>query len=139
MKQKNLHYTLTAALLTLVTAAAYGQTNTMIADIPFAFHAVGSNLPAGRYQVAPATTSSPVMEVRNLDTGKTAYVLSKVRVTESKDSEPRLVFQCRGEDDCSLARLWSGAGIGMEFLTPALTSAHRERGASVYVIRLTQK
>ena len=139
MKQKNLHRTLTAALLTLVTAAAYGQSNRMIADIPFAFHAVGYNLPAGRYQVAPAAVSSPVMEVRNLDTGKTVYVPSKIRVTESKDTQPRLVFQCRGEEDCSLAKVWSGTGGGMEFLTPALTGAHRERGATVSVIRLTVK
>src|SRR5580698_5576187 len=89
MKQKNLKRTLTAALLTLITAAAYGQTNTMTADIPFAFHAVGSNLPAGRYQVAPATISSGVMKVRNLDTGKTVYVSSKVPITEYT-SDPKM-------------------------------------------------
>jgi hypothetical protein len=140
MKQKKLTSTLTAALLTLITAAAYGQTNTMTAEIPFAFHAVGSNLPAGRYRVAPATINSPVMEVRNLDTGKTVYVPSKVPIRESvlgsKDAQPRLVFQCRGNEACSLAKLWSGAGAGLEFRTPSPTAAQRERGDAVYVIRL---
>jgi hypothetical protein len=143
MKNKNQTTTLTAALLTLVTAAAYGQTNTMTAEIPFAFHAVGSNLPAGRYQVAPATIGSGVMVVRNVDTGKTVYAPSKIPITESvlapKDANPRLVFKCRGEENCSLAELWSGAGRGLEFRTPAPTTAQRERGEAVYVIRLKTK
>jgi hypothetical protein len=139
MKQKNLTSTLTAALLTLVTAAAYGQTNKMTADIPFAFHAGSSNLPAGRYQVAPATISSAVMQVQNLDTGKTAYVPSKVPITESKAGTPRLVFQCRGEEDCTLAKLWSGAGGGLEFPTPAPTAAQREHSETTFVIRLKVK
>jgi hypothetical protein len=146
MKQKNLARTLTAALLTLVTAAAYGQPNTMTADIPFAFHAVGANLPAGRYQIAPALTGSGVMAVRNLDTGKTVFAPSKDPITESvlgsapgsKAANPRLVFQCRGEEDCSLAELWSGAGGGLEFRTPAPAAGQRQRD-TVYVIRLKTK
>ena len=142
MKQKNLASTLTAALLTLVTATAYGQTNTMTANIPFAFHAVGSNLPAGRYQIAPAILGSRIMAVRNLDTGKTVYAPSKDPITESvlgsRDANPRLVFQCRGEENCSLAKLWSGAGQGLEFRTPAPTAGQRQRD-TVYVIRLNVK
>jgi hypothetical protein len=146
MKQKNLTGTLTAALLTLVTAAAYGQTNSMTADIPFAFHAVGSSLPAGRYQIAPATIGSEVMIVRNVDTGKAVYAPSKDPITESvrgsalgsKDANPRLVFQCRGEEDCSLAQLWSGGGRGLEFRTPVPAAGQRQRD-TVYVIRLKVK
>ena len=143
MKQKNLKRTLTAALLTLVATAAYGQTEALTAKIPFAFRAVGSDLPAGRYRVAQAAGTAGTMgtlELRNLETGKAVFISSKDSpLTESKDGRPRLTFQCGGEAGCALASLWSGGGAGLEFPTPALTAAQKERRETIYLDRFKQK
>ncbi len=141
MKQKSLKSTFTAAMLTLLATAAYGQTP-LTAKIPFAFRAAGSDLPAGHYQVGPLPGSlgaGAAMQLRNMDTGKAVFISAKVPITESRDARPRLIFQCGGEEGCSLARLWSGTGGGLEFSTPALTAAQRERRETIYLDRYKQK
>jgi hypothetical protein len=139
MKQKSLRYTMTAALLTLIAGAAYGQNYAMSAKIPFAFRAVGSDLPAGRYKVERTQGNSMALTLRNVDTGKTVFIPSKDPLTETKTSRARLVFQCGGEAGCSLATLWSGSGAGLEFTTPPLTAAQKERRETVYLDRFKDK
>jgi len=143
MKQKSVRRTIIAAMLTLAASAAYGQDNGTVAKIPFAFRAAGSDLPAGRYRVDPATGDSGSTGFRNLDTGKTVFIRSKAPITapvsESKDARPRLIFQCGGEEGCSLARLWSGSGNGLEFPTPKLTANQRERRETIYLDRFKEK
>jgi hypothetical protein len=143
MKHKMLKRTLTAAMLTLAASAAYAQTNVMTAKIPFAFRAVGSDLPAGRYKIVPAAGSTGTMEWRNMDTGKAVFIPSKVPVTESatgsRDARARLIFQCGGEEGCSLATLWSGTGTGVEFGTPPLTASQKERRETIYLDRFKGK
>jgi hypothetical protein len=139
MKQKNLKRTLTAALLTLVATAAYAQTNAMTAKIPFAFRAVGSDLPAGRYKVAPMAGAPQTIELRNMDTGKTVFIQATAPAAESAAARSRLIFGCGGEEGCSLKTLWSGAGSGLEFATPALTASQRERRETIYLDRYKGK
>jgi hypothetical protein len=139
MKQKTLKGTLTAALLTLAATAAYGQEYAMSAKIPFAFRAVGSDLPAGRYKIERTPGNSAALALRNLDTGKAVFIPSREPVSESRTARPRMIFQCGGEEGCSLATLWSGSGSGLEFTTPALTSAQRERRETVYLDRFKVK
>jgi hypothetical protein len=139
MKQKILRNTLTAALLTLVATAAYGQDYAMSAKIPFAFRAVGSDLPAGKYKVERTPGNTTTLTLRNVDTGKTVFIPSKDPLTETKASRPRLIFQCGGEAGCSLATLWAGSGAGLEFNTPPLTSSQRERRETIYLDRFKEK
>jgi hypothetical protein len=116
MKQKNLRRMLTAALLVLSAGAAYGQDRETTAEIPFAFRAVGSDLPAGRYKVVRSTGYSSNMQLQNIDTGKSVFINARTSVTDSKkDERPRLVFRCGGEEGCALARLWEGTSDGLEF------------------------
>jgi hypothetical protein len=141
MRQKNAIPLFNAAILTLVATAAYGQ-DVLTAKVPFAFRAVGSDLPAGRYRVdRPTGTSGTTgtMELRNMDTGKAVFIISKAPVTESKNERPRLIFRCVGDEGCSLATLWSGTGAGLEFPTPALTAAQRERRETIYLDRYKDK
>jgi hypothetical protein len=126
-------------MLALVATAAYGQDSAMTAKIPFAFRVVGSDLPAGRYKVSPATGNSRNMELRNMDTGKTVFIASKSPLTESKDARPRLIFKCGSEEGCSLATLWSGTGTGLEFPSPGLTAAQKERRETIYLDRVKEK
>src|SRR5277367_2376709 len=107
MKQTSLRQTLTAALLVLAAGAAYGQDLETTAQIPFAFRAVGSDLPAGRYRVVRSAGYTSKMTLQNVDTGKSVFINAKTSVTDSKkDERPRLVFQCGGEEGCALARLF---------------------------------
>jgi hypothetical protein len=128
-----------AAILTLVAGAAYGQNDGTSAKIPFAFRAVGSDLPAGKYVVGPASNDSQNIKLQNMETGKTVFVHAKFGITESKNPRPRLVFQCGGEEGCSLTRLWSGTGSGLEFATPKLTANQRERRETIYLGRFKEK
>jgi len=142
MKHKNLKRTLTAAMLTLLAGAAYSQSNSLTAKVPFAFRAAGSDYPAGSYMVAPAQGSSAsagVMQLRNIETGKTVFVPSKMPTKESKQGRPRLIFQCGSEEGCALAALWSGTGSGLEFPTPPLTSSQKERRETIYLDRFKEK
>jgi len=134
MKTRNLKLTLTAALLTLLGTSAYSQTGSLTAKIPFAFRAVGSDLPAGQYTVGPvANQGAGTMELRNMDTGKAVFLPSKAPGKESKDARPRLIFQCIDEQGCALTALWSGEGKGLEFSNPPLTAAQRERRETIYL------
>jgi len=142
MKQKSLRRTLIAVLLAFSASAAYGQENGTAAKIPFAFRAAGSDLPAGRYRVGPTAGDSVDIQLQNLDSGNTLYIQAKSLVTESKESKdarPRLIFQCGGEEGCSLSKLWAGTGAGLEFPTPKLTANQRERRETIYLERFKEK
>jgi hypothetical protein len=139
MKQKNLTRTLVAALLTLAASAAYGQVRETTAKIPFAFRAVGSDLPAGQYKVVRATGNSTNMRLQNLETGKSVFIHAQTSVTDPNDVRARLIFKCAGEDGCALARIWGGTGRGLEFATPRLTANQRERRETIYLDRFQGK
>jgi len=139
MTQESLRRALIAALLTLVAGEAYGQTDGTEAKIPFAFRAVGSDLPAGQYWVGPTSKDWQSIQLKNMDTGKTIFVRARAPITESKDPRPRLVFRCGGEEGCALATMWSGKGSGLEFPTPKLTANQRERRETVYLDRFKDK
>jgi hypothetical protein len=139
MKQKSVRRTLIAAMLTLAAGAAYGQDNGTLAQVPFAFRAVGSDLPAGHYRVGPGAGHSVNMQLQNVDTGKSMFIQAKTLLSEPKNARPRLIFRCGGEEGCSLAKLWSGTGAGLEFPTPKLTANQRERLETIYLDRFKEK
>jgi hypothetical protein len=139
MKQTRLQSTLIAAMMTLAASAAFGQDDPMTTKIPFAFRAVGSDLPAGSYMLSTTREGSRTVALVNQDTGKKVFIPSSAPISESKGERPRLVFTCGGEEGCSLARLWSGTGRGMEFPTPKLTANQRERRETIYLDRFKEK
>jgi hypothetical protein len=142
MKHTNLTLTVTAAMLTLAATTAFGQKPSLTAKVPFAFRAAGTDLPAGRYAVAPPQGSlgtSGTMEIRNLDTGKAIFLPAKNSPLAEKTGKPRLIFQCSDDGGCSLATAWSGQGSGLEFNTPALTASQKERRETIYLERFTSK
>ena len=140
MKQRSLTKTLVAALLTIAGSAAYGQDRQTTAKIPFAFRAVGSDLPAGNYKVVHGTGYSVNMQLQNMDTGKSVFLHAKTSIEDSgKHQRSRLVFQCGGDEGCTLARLFEGTGRGMEFRTQRLTANQRERRETIYLDRFNDK
>jgi hypothetical protein len=140
MKQKTLTRTLVATLLTLVASVAYGQDRQTTAKIPFAFRVVGSDLPAGQYKVVHGAGDSVNMQLQNMDTGKSVFVHAKTSIAGSDKHElPRLVFECGGEQGCTLARLFENTGRGLEFATQRLTANQRERRETIYLDRFREK
>lgn len=138
MRQKNLRNTLIAAVLTVAAGAAFGQDTETTATIPFAFRAVGNDLPAGSYKILPAL-GSVTLRLENVDTGKSVFIHARAPISASKAERPRLIFQCGGEEGCALATLWSGADSGLTFATPKLTANQRERRETVYLDRFKAK
>src|ERR1700721_286244 len=126
MKQTRLQNTLIAAMMTFAASAAFGQEDPMTTKIPFPFRAVGSALPAGRYMASTTREGSGTIALVKQGPGKKVFIPSSAPILESKAEKPRLIFRCGGEEGCSLARLWSGTGRGMEFPTPKLTANQRE-------------
>jgi hypothetical protein len=140
MKQRSLTKTLVAALLTIAGSAAYGQDRQTTAKIPFAFRAVGSDLPAGNYKVVHGAGYSVNMQLQNMDTGKSVFLHAKTSIEDSEKHErSRLVFQCGSEEGCTLANLFEGTGRGLEFPTQRLTANQRERRETIYLDRFKEK
>jgi hypothetical protein len=129
--KKNLNRTLmlTAAVLTLGAAAAYGQ-NRVTADVPFSYRIVGAELPAGEYAVMQ---QGPFTMLRNVANGQAKMAMTTSRVSEAKDRGARLVFRCGDESGCSLAQVWTGDGNGWQLYTPRLTAGEKERLAVVFI------
>jgi len=138
MRQKSLRNTLIAVVLTLAAGTAYSQDKDTAATIPFAFRAVGNDLPAGPYKILPALGSA-TLRLENMDTGKSVFIHAKAPISASKAQRPRLIFQCGGEEGCALATLWSGSDSGLTFATPKLTADQRERRETVYLDRFKAK
>jgi hypothetical protein len=140
MKQKSLTKTLVAALLTIAASTAYSQDRETTANIPFAFRAIGSDLPAGHYKVVHGSQHSAMMRLQNVDTGKSVLLYGKTSIVDSeKRWRSRLVFECGGNDGCTLATLFEGTGRGLELPMQRLTANQRERRETVYLDRVSEK
>lgn len=96
---KKLFYTLTmtAVLVTLLASAALAQTSnpqTVIANIPFAFSAGKTSLPAGKYTFKVVNPSSDrrVLEIRNVASHETVLVQTN-GVNGILADDAKLVFE----------------------------------------------
>lgn len=125
---------LTAAVLTLSAAAAYGQAP-LNASVPFAFETTNASLTAGKYAVMPMTNRSlSVVRIENLGTGNSTMVIAAASIDKAPGGA-RLVFKCGSVRGCALAEAYDDYGRGWKFSTPRLTSAEIERVAVVYLHR----
>jgi hypothetical protein len=131
---KNFAPMLTAVLLTLSVAAAYGQTP-LRADVPFAFQTTNASLAAGKYTIMPMTRgNTSAVRIENLVTG-TAILLIAGPPIDKVVGSPRLVFKCGSVRGCALAEAYDGYGGGWKFNTPRLSRTEIERLAVVYLHR----
>ncbi len=93
---------LTKALLTTGLSALIGssalmaQTHNLSADIPFAFHAEGTVMPAGTYQLNERNTSG-IFQVYNYQ-AKVSQFLNAPIPKSSTPRESKLVFAKTGND-----------------------------------------
>ena len=78
------------------------QDNRTVADIPFAFVANQTVMPAGRYELNRADTSGSSFALRNAN-GRAVFFSAGIPETGSPDT-PHLTFACYGKE-CVLAKI----------------------------------
>ena len=117
---------LTIATALLAVAAGAASSETLSADIPFAFRVGNQAMPAGTYRVQVTGASNNVVTVKSLTSQDQAIVLPTGLSDASKEwkanSEPVLSFEC-GAGRCALSRIWTGASA------PAYNIAHPKLAA----------
>jgi hypothetical protein len=125
---------LTAAVLTLGAAAAYGQ-NTMTANVPFAFQTIGGLQAAGHYEVAPVSGFARTLSLRNLETSKAILLGIGTGADRTEGGRPRLVFNCGSESACVLTSVWLDDGRIYAYPRPHRKPSELERVAVIYLDR----
>ena len=123
---------LTSIFLTVGLSALLGSTtisaqeNKDVADVPFAFQAAQTSLPAGHYTLQIARTSG-VFQISNGLANKSIFLMT---VPDSREvaTEPHLTFTCYGEK-CYLSEIWLGEDGG--YAVNALTESNSNRQLSL--------
>jgi len=119
----NKHITRTLASLTLTAMLAvpclYGQSDILVAKIPFDFNVGKALLPSGEYQVRPINQGSIL--VQSKDGHKGAIALAVVTDSRRNPGEGKLVFNRYG-DQYFLSKVWRPGSSGNE-----LVPSHTER------------
>jgi len=89
--------------------SVHGQSNSrVVSNVPFDFIVGDKALPAGEYQVTPATPSGGVVMIRSSDGHRGAVRLTNSIGPEKNSYEAKLVFHRYG-DKYFLSEVWSGA------------------------------
>lgn len=125
---------LTAAVLTLGAAAAYGQ-EPMTANVPFAFHTAAGIQPAGQYNLNSISDTSAVFTLRNQATGKGTMLGIALPAGQSANPRPRLEFVCSDNNGCALSAVWGLDGRGWKYNRPNHKPSEYEHVAVVYFER----
>jgi hypothetical protein len=87
------------AVVLLATGGLHAQTKAT-AEIPFAFSAQSTTLPAGEYSISAASTSRNLMVIRNVETRQSLYVMSASNANDYKggrDKKNVVVFHRIGD------------------------------------------
>ncbi len=92
------------------------QSNSAVADIPFAFVVSHQTMPAGKYTVERISPISPVFALRD---GRGSSVMASFSDNETgKPENPSLTFSCYGKE-CVLAKITPPASETAYSLSPA--------------------
>lgn len=93
--------TLNTMILALGAVALLGSTalkaQTAVANVPFEFTVQSQTLPSGHYSLAPLSLASPVIQIINLDTGKSTAVLTMPAKQAKANEAAKIIFRCYGD------------------------------------------
>jgi hypothetical protein len=116
--KKNITAAMFAAAVAITAGAASAQTTQLRADIPFAFHAGKSTLPAGRYlfRQDSTTAGSRIYRIGLEKGGQGVMLMPNSPIVETGGVKPpRVVFEC-GPEECALSQVWAGSDTGYRFV-----------------------
>ncbi len=111
----------------------------LVADVPFAFVANGTNLPAGKYAVSRQTASSAVWALRG--TLGNGIVAQFGIPQDGSPNNPSLTFACYGKE-CVLAKINPGDGqsaYGVSSESIEKNLHHKLGMASMLSVKLTAR
>jgi hypothetical protein len=117
---KNLTKNMMIAAAALVVAAGAAQAQSIKAEVPFSFRAVGTVMPAGEYWVTVknSTGGTPILSVTNRDTHRSIMAMpypASSRVPANHDVS--LTFECSGAS-CALVKVAPGTGHSYQLRSP---------------------
>ncbi|MGC2659128.1 MAG: hypothetical protein WA324_14305 [Bryobacteraceae bacterium] len=118
--------TMTLFGLLTISAAYGGSSQTLKADIPFAFMVRNTTLAAGNYQLT-YDTRSHLVSVHGLNRNLGSTFALAFPATGAADGPTKLVFHCY-DKSCWLTQAWSGYSareVGLE-----LPPTERQRGVA---------
>ena len=140
MKTLTMHFVIAAAALAAVATGASAQTYK--ADIPMAFRAGSTLLPAGSYDFAMVDGSAArqVLRVRSRDGNEAVILLSSFRSDAPKawraSSKPKVAFACAAHN-CSLVELYDPREI-YAYNFPAAKLPASEADRASIIVNLTR-
>jgi hypothetical protein len=132
MKQSWMKLFLAFGSICLGGTVLQAQSYNIKADVPFAFHAKGVDLPAGTYTVSRSGASG--VEYIKDSRGLKAAILAN-NATENKGTT-RLVFRCYGNEKF-LAEIWGTDGTGNKIPVSKQEREAMERPAGRDVATIT--
>lgn len=111
MKSMMNHLMVAAVAMAAVAGVASAQT--LKVEVPFAFRASGTVMPAGTYYVVSRPTGSgvPIFRVLNLDAKRGILASAGLKHEGASNGEAKLVFRCY-DSSCTLAQIWTGSAVG---------------------------
>jgi hypothetical protein len=135
MKTTSTKLTIAAAILAVTAGVASAQA--MKAEVPFAFRAGNTVLPAGDYRI-DVKGNHRIVTLSNFDAKQTIMLLPAGSSTAPKawrtKGDPVLAFEC-GAGRCSLVQLWTGDSDALSLPHPKLGGTEQ---AMIMLIPLTR-
>jgi len=116
----------------LVSGAAFGQE--LSATVPFGFTANQVQMPAGNYDLKTTATGA-IVQIRNADSHKSAFIGSTSRDYPTRECKPRLVFR-NADGHWALAEIWT-ADSGYYVRVPKAREGAKIQMATIYLNRAT--
>jgi hypothetical protein len=127
-----LKHSLVVAGLMVASTSAFAET--LKAKIDFPFRAGTTVYPAADYELQIITNGgSSIVKITNPDTHVSRLLMPMPTDSNGNAGESKLVFNCVGGADCSLAQVRSPRGLQWNFHQPKSKSADLERMAVVTV------
>ena len=111
MKTLNTFVLALSAAAVLGTTALYAQTR-VVADVPFDFTVQTVTMPAGEYALKPLSATNGLIQILNLETGRSVAVLapSALSTYKGKDVDSgKLIFHKYG-DRYFFSEVWTPSG-----------------------------
>jgi hypothetical protein len=98
----------------IATGRCYAQRRVLVVNIPFAFQAGDTTMPAGEYRIEPVPTGTGYLHKVQQISGDALTMVSTI-IVDAKDrkSEPQLIFNQYGKSYV-LFQIWDGEGRGRQ-------------------------
>lgn len=102
-----------SAVAVLGTTGLYAQIG-VVANVPFNFTVENVRMPAGDYSLVPTSSTSGVIQLMNLETGKSTLVNapSSLSAYTSKGEQAAMIIFHRYGDRYFFSEVWTPNGVG---------------------------